>query len=62
MSETQTQFISYLEDNGKQVDGYFEVTNSEHPAYIEFKSHGNIIKIPWHRVLKNKVKEEDDVD
>jgi hypothetical protein len=50
------QFISYLNDEGETIEGYFEVINVNQ-SYIEFRSHGNIIRIPWHRVLKNKEKE-----
>lgn len=60
MSEekTTTQFLAYLDDNDEIINGYFEITDSKHPAYIEFLSKGNIVRIPWHRVLKNKEKEE----
>jgi len=56
-NKTTTQFLAFLDDNGETIDGYFEVTDSNHPAYIEFLSRGNIVRIPWHRVLKNKEKE-----
>jgi len=57
-NEKNIQFLAFLDDNGKTISGYFEITNSNHPAYIEFVSKGNIVRIPWHRVLKNKEKED----
>ena len=60
MSENKKQFLAYLDDNGQTISGYFEVINSEHPAYIEFISKGNKVRIPWHRVLKNKEKEDEE--
>jgi hypothetical protein len=52
----EKQFISYVDDNGTVIEGYFEVLDLNH-SYIEFRSHGNKVRIPWHRVLKNKEKE-----
>lgn len=54
--KTNKQFLAYLDDNEQIISGYFEITNSEHPGYIEFVSGENIVRIPWHRVLKNKEK------
>ena len=57
----KTQFLAYKDDNDSLVSGYFEVINLDHPIYIEFISKGNIVRIPWHRVLKNKEKEKENV-
>ena len=58
MSDTNTkiQFLAYIEDDGKTVEGYFQIQKIT-DSYIEFISHGNIVRIPWHRILKNKEKQ-----
>ncbi len=58
-TENKIQFLAYLDDNDKVVSGYFEVINLNHLIYIEFISKGNIVRIPCHRILKNKEKEEE---
>ena len=54
---SEKQFISYLDDDGRLVEGYFEVTSIT-SSYIEFRSKGNLVRIPWWRILKNKEKEK----
>lgn len=56
MSDNKVQFLAYKDDNDKIVEGYFEVTKIT-DSYVEFVSKGNIVRIPWHRILKNKEKE-----
>lgn len=46
-------WIAYLDDDGKRIRGYFRrVTESIN--YIKIRSGGNILTIPFHRVLKIK--------
>ena len=46
-------FISYLEDNGEIISGYFELLKAG-PAFVVFKSKSNEVSVPIHRVLKIK--------
>lgn len=52
-----TQFLSYYDDEGKIVEGYFFITKIT-DGYIEFLSKENIVRIPWVRILKNKEKKD----
>jgi 3-methyladenine DNA glycosylase AlkC len=50
------QYISYKDDNEEVIRGYFEVIEDK-PEYIKILSlEGNKIKIPTHRLLKQKEK------
>lgn len=46
-------FVSYKEDNGKIVRGYFEI-KEETINYIKLLSGNNEVTIPYHRLLKLK--------
>lgn len=47
------RFVSYKNDDDKVISGYFELVE-ECENYIKIKSGGNIITIPYHRILKIK--------
>ena len=48
------KFISFLDPKGKLIEGYFELV-SENDVYLQIKTAGgNILTIPWHRVLRIK--------
>lgn len=51
------EFLSYLNDTGEQISGYFEIVEITQ-AYVKIKTKGNVILIPMHRILKIKLKEE----
>lgn len=53
------KFISFYDDKGKLVEGYFEVLE-ENESFIKFKTQKNILTIPMNRVLK--IKERIEVD
>ena len=53
---SEKQFLSFIDDNGDKVEGYFEIIEIN-SSFIEFISHKNKVRIPWHRILKNKEKE-----
>ena len=46
-------FVSYLDDNGEKVDGYFDSVGTSN-NWIIIDNGKNIIRIPSHRVLKVK--------
>jgi len=52
-------FLSYLNDTGEKIDGYFEIVEITE-AYVKIRTKGNIILIPMHRILKIKIKEDKD--
>lgn len=45
-------FVSYIDDNDRKIEGYFELI-SESPR-VKIKSGKNIITIPENRLLKLK--------
>jgi hypothetical protein len=49
----QKAFVSYINDDGEQVDGMFEVILSD--SKVTLYTAKNTLHIPWHRI--NKVKE-----
>ena len=49
------EYISYLDDDGKRISGYFEIVEMTQ-NYIKIESNRNIILIPYQRVLKIKLK------
>lgn len=53
----QLDFLSYLNDTGETISGYFEILEFNQ-AFVKIKTQGNILVIPMHRVLKIKLKEE----
>lgn len=55
MRETRDKiFISYLDDDDKEVSGNF-IKISETNEYIKFKTNsGSIITLPWNRIKKVK--------
>ena len=54
MSEHKTKtFISYLDDNDEQVDGYFDLIEIT-TAYVKFSNEKNTLTIPIHRIKKVK--------
>ena len=50
------EFLSYLEDNGQTISGFFEIVEIK-DTYIKIKTRGNIVLIPMGRILKIKLKE-----
>lgn len=48
-------FISYLNDDDKKIEGYFEILDSN-GLILKFKSENNVITIPYSRILKIKEK------
>lgn len=46
-------FISYLNDDNKKIEGYFEIVEVN-SSFIKIKSSSSIILIPIHRLLKLK--------
>ena len=54
VSEIKEIWISYIDDLGQEVKGFFKlVEQSEN--YIKIKSGQNILTIPYHKI--NKIKE-----
>ena len=47
-------FLSYLDENDKKVEGFFDVTNTNENGFIVFKTSKNLVHIPLSRVLKIK--------
>ena len=50
------QFLSYLNDTGETISGYFEIVEINQ-AYVKIRTRGNYVIIPMPRVLKIKIKE-----
>lgn len=51
-------FISYLNDNDSVVSGFFELIEQSQ-VYVKFKTtNGNIVTLPYHRILKIKENEK----
>ena len=48
-------YVSFIDDNDEKVSGYFEMLE-QNPNFIKIQSGKNIIIIPYHRVLKIKMK------
>lgn len=48
-------WISYIDDSGQEVHGFFLLVEQNH-SYIKIKSGSNILTIPYHRI--NKIKEK----
>lgn len=51
-------FISYIDDNGKIKDGFFnkvEVTDN----YVAFDTPNNRLSLPWNRIIKVKGPKDD---
>ena len=57
-STSKRAFISYLEDNGEERAGFFDILEITQ-SYIKFQTRGNILSIPWHRVKKMKEEKEE---
>jgi len=58
ISKNKKIFITYLDDNDKQVSGFvdlIEITDT----LVAFSTTKNIVKIPMHRLLKIKETLED---
>ena len=53
-------YVSYLDDNDKKVSGYFEMLE-QNMNFIKIQSGKNIIIIPYQRVLKIKMKPNQDL-
>ena len=49
------QFLSYLDDEGEHVSGYFYIKEINQ-SYVKIKTKGSIVIIPMTRVLKIKLK------
>ena len=54
VSGNKEVWISYIDDNGQEVNGFFILIEQNH-NYIKIKSGVNIHTIPYHRI--NKIKE-----
>ena len=54
VSGNKEVWISYIDDNGQEVNGFFILIEQNH-NYIKIKSGVNILTIPYHRI--NKIKE-----
>ena len=52
-------FISYVDDDGQTVSGYFKVIEIK-DGFVAFDTDKNIIRIPTHRVLKMKEAKKDE--
>ena len=52
--ESKKVFISYIDDDGSEVKGYFDLIE-ETQSFVKIKSDSNIITLPYHRI--NKIKE-----
>lgn len=52
--ENKEVWISYIDDNGLEVKGFFGLLE-QNQNYIKIKSGCNILTIPYHRI--NKIKE-----
>ncbi len=52
--ESKKVFISYIDDDGSEVKGYFNLIE-ETQSFVKIKSDSNIITLPYHRI--NKIKE-----
>ncbi len=48
-------YVSFIDDNGEKVSGYFEILE-QNINFVKIKSGKNILIIPYHRVLKIKLK------
>lgn len=51
------EFLSYLNDTGETISGYFEILEVNQ-SYVKIKTKGNFVIIPMSRVLKIKLKED----
>ena len=54
VSENKEVWISYTDDNGLEVKGFFKLIE-QNLNFIKIQSGCNILTIPYHRV--NKIKE-----
>ena len=54
VSGNKEVWISYTDDSGAEVKGFFILIEQNH-NYIKIKSGVNILTIPYHRI--NKIKE-----
>jgi len=59
VSGNKEVWISYIDDNGQEVNGFFILIEQNHNyikiKYIKIKSGSNVLTIPYHRI--NKIKE-----
>jgi len=53
--ENKEIWVSYIDDNGLEVKGFFRLIEQNH-NYVKIKSGSNILTIPYHRI--NKIKEK----
>jgi len=60
VSGNKEVWISYIDDNGQEVKGFFILIEQNH-NYIKIKSGANILTIPYHRInkIKERVKNDD---
>ena len=59
MVENKEIWVSYVDDTGQEVKGFFILIEQNH-SYIKIKSGSNILTIPYHRINKIKEKLEND--
>jgi len=53
-SDIGTKFLSYLNDTGETISGYFEIIEITE-NYVKVRTQGGVVLIPMHRVLKIKL-------
>jgi uncharacterized protein (UPF0248 family) len=53
MEDIRKSFVSYIDENGKKIDGFYEILEIT-INFVILSTDKNILKIPIHRVLKIK--------
>jgi len=53
LSDMGTSFLSYLNDTGETISGYFQILEITQ-AFIKVQTRAGVLIIPFHRVLKIK--------
>ena len=56
ISEIKRVWVSYIDDSGAEVNGYF-ILLEQNENFIKIKSGINILTIPYHRLNKMKERE-----
>ena len=54
VSDSKEIWISYIDDNGLEVNGFF-ILVEQNLNFVKIKSGSNILTIPFHKI--NKIKE-----
>jgi len=53
MEDRKKTFIAFLDDDGKVREDWITIIE-QNISYVKFEYRGNIITIPFHRILKIK--------